>query len=61
MTDGSGARRPYLVMELVDGQPLSALMRPGVPHGPGRRSASCSPRRPTGSAPRTPPASCTAT
>ncbi len=27
--DGSGSARPYLVMELVDGQPLSALLRPG--------------------------------
>lgn len=34
MTDGSRARRPYLVMELVDGQPLSAVMRPGVPMDP---------------------------
>ncbi|MFC6286994.1 serine/threonine-protein kinase [Nocardioides sp. GCM10027113] len=30
-TDGSGVHRPYLVMELVDGQPLSALLRPGQP------------------------------
>lgn len=30
-TDGSGVHRPYLVMELVDGQPLSALLRPGEP------------------------------
>ena len=29
-TDGSGVRRPYLVMELVDGQPLSALLRPAA-------------------------------
>ncbi|NYG54190.1 protein kinase domain-containing protein [Nocardioides perillae] len=29
--DGSGVPRPYLVMELVDGQPLSALLRPGQP------------------------------
>ena len=29
--DGSGVHRPYLVMELVDGQPLSALLRPGQP------------------------------
>jgi len=29
--DGSGAPRPYLVMELVDGQPLSDLLRPGEP------------------------------
>ena len=34
MTDGSRARRPYLVMELVDGQPLSAVMRPDVPMEP---------------------------
>jgi len=27
--DGSGKPRPYLVMELVDGQPLSALLVPG--------------------------------
>ncbi|WP_243058338.1 protein kinase [Nocardioides sp. SR21] len=27
--DGSGAHRPYLVMELVDGQPLSALIQGG--------------------------------
>ncbi|NYD39961.1 protein kinase domain-containing protein [Nocardioides panaciterrulae] len=30
---GSGAR-PFLVMELVDGQPLSALLRPGEPMDP---------------------------
>lgn len=29
--DGSGSPRPYLVMELVEGQPLSALLRPGAP------------------------------
>ena len=34
MTDGSRTRRPYLVMELVDGQPLSAVMRPDVPMDP---------------------------
>jgi eukaryotic-like serine/threonine-protein kinase len=28
---GEGGPRPYLVMELVDGQPLSALIRPGQP------------------------------
>jgi eukaryotic-like serine/threonine-protein kinase len=28
-TDGSGVARPYLVMELVDGRPLSALLEPG--------------------------------
>jgi serine/threonine protein kinase len=32
--DGSGVHRPYLVMELVDGQPLSALIRPGSPMDP---------------------------
>lgn len=31
LTDGSGVHRPFLVMELVDGQPLSALLRPGSP------------------------------
>jgi serine/threonine protein kinase len=30
VADGSGVPRPYLVMELVDGQPLSALLRPGA-------------------------------
>ena len=34
LTDGSRTRRPYLVMELVDGQPLSAVIRPGVPMDP---------------------------
>lgn len=29
--DGGGTPRPYLVMELVEGQPLSALLRPGAP------------------------------
>lgn len=29
-----GSPRPYLVMELVDGQPLSALIRPGQPLDP---------------------------
>lgn len=33
--DGSGIPRPYLVMELVEGQPLSALLRPGSPMDPG--------------------------
>ncbi|WP_308196037.1 serine/threonine protein kinase [Nocardioides bruguierae] len=33
-TDGSGIPRPYLVMELVDGQPLSALLRSGEPMEP---------------------------
>jgi serine/threonine protein kinase len=32
-TSGDGPR-PYLVMELVDGQPLSALIRPGQPLDP---------------------------
>jgi serine/threonine-protein kinase len=32
--DGSHTRKPYLVMELVDGQPLSALLRPGEPMDP---------------------------
>ena len=32
--DGSGAPRPYLVMELVDGQPLSDLLRPDEPMDP---------------------------
>ncbi len=32
-TDGGGPR-PYLVMELVDGQPLSALILPGQPLDP---------------------------
>ena len=32
--DGSSAPRPYLVMELVEGQPLSALLRPGSPLDP---------------------------
>ena len=33
-SDGSGVARPYLVMELVDGQPLSALLEPGHPLDP---------------------------
>ncbi|GAB3791904.1 serine/threonine-protein kinase [Nocardioides ungokensis] len=33
-SDGSGSPRPYLVMELVDGQPLSDLLRPGEPMDP---------------------------
>ena len=33
-TDGSDMPRPYLVMEYVDGQPLSALLRPGQPLDP---------------------------
>jgi serine/threonine-protein kinase len=32
--DGSGMPRPYLIMELVDGQPLSALLRGGRPLDP---------------------------
>ena len=32
--DGSDVARPYLVMELVDGQPLSALLLPGQPLDP---------------------------
>ena len=32
--DGSETLRPYLVMELVDGQPLSALLRAGEPMDP---------------------------
>jgi serine/threonine-protein kinase len=31
---GAGDGRPYLVMELVDGQPLSALLRPDTPMDP---------------------------
>lgn len=31
--DGSGAPRPFLVMELVDGEPLSTLLRRGVDDG----------------------------
>ena len=34
VADGSGIPRPFLVMELVDGQPLSALLRPGQPLDP---------------------------
>ena len=32
--DGSATPRPYLVMELVDGQPLSVLLRPSAPLDP---------------------------
>ena len=53
--------RPYLVMELVDGQPLSALLRRTSARWTPTPPATCSPRPPTRSAPRTPPASCTAT
>ncbi|WP_051549308.1 serine/threonine-protein kinase [Nocardioides sp. URHA0032] len=31
---GSGGGRPFLVMELVDGQPLSAVLRPDTPMDP---------------------------
>jgi serine/threonine-protein kinase len=34
LDDGSAVPRPYLVMELVEGQPLSALLRPGAPLDP---------------------------
>ena len=34
LDDGSATPRPYLVMELVEGQPLSALLRPGAPLDP---------------------------
>jgi serine/threonine-protein kinase len=34
VADGSGAARPFLVMELVDGQPLSALLRSDEPMDP---------------------------
>ena len=34
LDDGSTTPRPYLVMELVEGQPLSALLRPGAPLDP---------------------------
>jgi eukaryotic-like serine/threonine-protein kinase len=33
--DGSGIPRPFLVMEFVEGQPLSALLRSGRPLDPG--------------------------
>lgn len=33
-TDGSGMHRPFLVMELVEGQPLSALLRSGQKFDP---------------------------
>ncbi|MGH3372579.1 MAG: serine/threonine-protein kinase, partial [Nocardioidaceae bacterium] len=36
--DGSGTRRPFLVMELVPGEPLSALLRSGEPMPPDRAS-----------------------
>lgn len=34
--DGSGTRRPFLVMELIPGQPLSTLLRGGEAMPPGR-------------------------
>jgi tRNA A-37 threonylcarbamoyl transferase component Bud32 len=34
LDDGSATPRPYLVMELVEGQPLSALLRPSAPLDP---------------------------
>lgn len=34
--DGSGIRRPFLIMELVPGQPLSVLLRGGEPMPPDR-------------------------
>ena len=34
LDDGSATTRPYLVMELVEGQPLSALLRPDAPLDP---------------------------
>ncbi|RYB94081.1 serine/threonine protein kinase [Nocardioides oleivorans] len=34
LDDGSAAHRPFLVMELVDGQPLSNLLRPSAPLDP---------------------------
>ena len=34
LDDGSSTPRPYLVMELVEGQPLSALLRPAAPLDP---------------------------
>jgi tRNA A-37 threonylcarbamoyl transferase component Bud32 len=36
--DGSGSPRPYLVMELVPGEPLSDLLRAGTPMDPERAS-----------------------
>ncbi|HEU4514631.1 MAG TPA: protein kinase [Nocardioidaceae bacterium] len=36
--DGSGHRRPFIVMELVPGQPLSVLLRGGEPMPPERAS-----------------------
>ena len=59
--DGTGETLAYLVMELVEGEPLSALRRP---RGPARHRddalASCG-RPPSASARRTGPAWCTAT
>jgi serine/threonine-protein kinase len=37
--DGEDGSRPFLVMELVPGQPLSALLRPGEPMPPERAAA----------------------
>lgn len=34
LDDGSATHRPYLVMELVEGRPLSALLRPDAPLDP---------------------------
>jgi eukaryotic-like serine/threonine-protein kinase len=34
VADGSGGHRPFLVMELVEGQPLSALIQAGRPMDP---------------------------
>jgi serine/threonine protein kinase len=39
LDDGSGTPRPYLVMELVEGQPLSALLRPDAPLDPAATQA----------------------
>ena len=39
LDDGSGTPRPYLVMELVEGQPLSALLRPSAPLDPAATQA----------------------
>ena len=63
-TDGSGVPHPFLVMELVEGEPLSALLRRARTTGStstARSSATCWRRPARRSAPRTPRASCTAT